>query len=108
MTFLNPYMWFGALAVGIPIAMHFFYRANYRPLPWGAMKFLRLSIEQTSRRLRFQELILLILRILVLFVLAMALARPASRALTAGSGRGESIDAFLIIDTSYSMGARET
>lgn len=108
MTFLNPYMWFGALAVGIPLAMHFFYRANYRPLPWGAMKFLRLSIEQTSRRLRFQELILLIIRILVLFILAMALARPASRALTAGSGRGESIDAFLIIDTSYSMGARET
>ena len=108
MTFLNPWMLFGGLAVGIPIAMHFFYRAHYRPLPWAAMKFLRLSIEQTSRRLRFQELVLLILRVLVCLLLALALARPASKSLTASGGRGESVDAIIIVDTSYSMSAKET
>jgi hypothetical protein len=107
MTFLNPYMLFGGLAMGIPLALHFFYRAHYRPLPWGAMKFLRLSIEQTSRRLRFQELILLLLRIAICLVLAFALARPASTSLTSGGGRGESVDAIIIIDTSYSMAAKE-
>ena len=107
MTFLNPFMLFGAAAVGIPLALHFFYRARYRPLPWAAMKFLRLSIEQTSRRLRFQEFILLLLRVLICLLLAFALARPASRDLASGSGRGESVDAILIVDTSYSMNAKE-
>jgi len=106
MTFLNPLMLFGSLAVGIPIALHFFYRARYRPLPWAAMHFLRLSIEQTSRRLRFQELLLLLLRVAVCFLLAMALARPASTSLTSGGGRGESVDALIIVDTSYSIGAK--
>ena len=107
MTFLNPWMLLGALAVGIPIAMHFFYRARYRPLEWGAMKFLRMSIEQTSRRLRFQEVLLLLLRILVCLILALALARPASEAITSGDARGESVDAILVVDTSYSMSAME-
>ncbi len=108
MTFLNPLMLFGLLAAGIPIVLHFFYRARYRPMPWAAMKFLRQSIEQTSRRLRFQELVLLILRALVCALLALALARPASKSLTGGAGRGESVDAIIVIDTSYSMSAGET
>src|SRR5262245_62645462 len=107
MPFLAPLMLIGAAAGSIPLILHFFYRARYKPVPWGAMKFLRLSIEQTSRRLRFQELILLILRCLVLFLLALALARPALRLLSGGSSRGEAIDAIFVIDTSYSMAARE-
>jgi uncharacterized repeat protein (TIGR01451 family) len=107
MTFLNPWMLFGGLAAGIPIALHFFYRAHYKPQPWAAMKFLRLALEQTSRRLRFQELLLLILRVAVCALLAFALCRPASRSMTAGGGRGESVDAVIIIDTSYSMSAAE-
>ncbi|MCE9529567.1 MAG: BatA domain-containing protein [Planctomycetes bacterium] len=107
MTFLNPMMLFGGLAVGIPLALHFFYRAHYRPVPWAAMKFLRLSVEQTSRRMRFQELILLLLRIVVCLLLAFALARPSADSLTSHSGRGESVDAILLIDVSYSMSALE-
>src|SRR5687768_18392991 len=107
MTFLNPWMLLGGLAVAIPLALHFFYRARYRPQPWAAMKFLRLSIEQTSRRLRFQELILLILRILICIILALALARPAMKAISGGGGRGDAVDAILVIDTSYSMGVLE-
>ena len=107
MSFLAPFMLFGAIAGSIPVILHFFYRARYRPVPWGAMKFLRLAIEQTSRRLRFQEWILLLLRILVLVLLAFALARPASLAISGKGGRGESVDAIIVIDTSYSMAARE-
>jgi hypothetical protein len=107
MPFLAPLMLIGAAAGAIPLILHFFYRARYRPVPWGAMKFLRLAVEQTSRRLRFQELILLLLRILVLILLAVALARPfISSAVTAGK-RGEAVDAVFVIDLSYSMNARE-
>jgi hypothetical protein len=106
MSFLSPWLLLGAAAVAIPIALHFFYKARHRRLPWAAMTFLRQAIEQTSRRLRFQEWVLLALRCLVILLLAFALARPTLRALT-DSGRGESIDAVFVFDTSYSMGARD-
>src|SRR5262245_18082953 len=106
MQFLSPWMLAGAAAVSIPIALHFFYRARYRPLPWAPMKFLKEAIEQTSRRLKFQEWILLALRVLAILLLALALARPGWKtAVTAG--RGEAIDAVLVFDTSYSMAARD-
>ena len=107
MGFLASSMLFGAAAAGIPLALHFFYRARYKPVPWGAMQFLRLAVEQTSRRLRFQELILLLLRILVVAVLAMALARPVMCSGVSAGNRGEAVDAVFLFDISYSMNARE-
>ncbi len=106
MTFLAPYMLWGALAAGIPIALHFFYRSRYRTVPWAAMHFLLTSIEQTSRRLRFQELLLLALRVTLLLLLALALARPSTTTGHASSG-GEAIDAVLLLDNSFSMAARD-
>ncbi|MFO0805748.1 MAG: BatA domain-containing protein [Gemmataceae bacterium] len=106
MNFLAPTMLAGAAAVGVPIALHFFYKARYRKLPWAAMDFLKEAIEQTSRRLKFQEWILLALRCLALLLLAFALARPGTQ-FAGSSGRGESIDAVIVIDTSYSMGAND-
>src|SRR5205823_520958 len=105
MSFLTPYMLWGVLAAGIPVALHFFYRSRHRDVPWGAMKFLLAAIEQTSRRLRFQELLLLLLRVVILLLLALALARPTTSSAGRG-GRGEAVDAVFILDTSMSMGAR--
>jgi Aerotolerance regulator N-terminal/von Willebrand factor type A domain/CARDB len=106
MSFLTPFMLWGSLAAGIPIALHFFFRSRYRTVPWAAMKFLLESIEQTSRRLRFQELLLLILRCVLLALLALAFARPLT-SLARGSGRGDAVDAVFVMDVSYSMGARD-
>lgn len=104
MQFLAPWMLAGSAAVSIPIALHFFYRARYKPLPWAPMRFLKEAIEQTSRRLKFQEWILLALRCVALILLALALARPGMNNI-ATAGRGEAVDAVFVFDTSYSMGA---
>ncbi len=106
MSFLAPYMLWGAAAAGIPIALHFFFRSRYRRVPWAAMSFLLTSIEQTSRRLKFQELLLLAVRVLVLVLLALAFARPLLSSDSA-TGPGDPVDAVLIFDTSYSMDAKE-
>jgi hypothetical protein len=106
MSFLSPWLLMGGLAVSVPLVLHFFYRARHRKLPWAAMTFLKQAIEQTSRRLRFQELILLVLRCLALLLLAFALARPAITGSTVG-GRGESVDAIFVFDTSFSLTARD-
>jgi uncharacterized repeat protein (TIGR01451 family) len=76
MAFLAPYLLWGAFAAAIPVAIHLFFRSRYRTVPWAAMKFLLTSVEQTSRRLRFQELLLLMMRILLMAIIALALARP--------------------------------
>lgn len=106
MNFLAPSLLIGSSAVAVPLILHFFYKARYRKLPWAAMRFLKLAIEQTSRRMRFQEYVLLALRCLVLILLALALARPTIRAVGTG-GRGEAVDAVFVFDTSYSMGSRD-
>jgi tRNA 2-selenouridine synthase SelU len=62
MIFLSPTLLLGSLAIAIPLILHFFYRARYRKLPWAAMSFLKLSLEQMSRRLRFQKYGLLALQ----------------------------------------------
>src|SRR5262245_19903384 len=107
MGFLAPLMLIGAAAGSIPLILHFLYRSRYKPVPWGAMKFLRQAVEQTSRRIRFQELILLLLRILLMLLLAVALARPIMCSNSTAGKRGEAVDAIFVIDLSYSMNARE-
>jgi hypothetical protein len=105
MSFLAPIMLWGTLAASIPIALHFFFRSRYRRVPWAAMTFLLASIEQTSRRLRFQELLLLMARVAFLVLLALALARPTFN--NVASGTGDAVDAVVLLDTSYSMDARD-
>jgi hypothetical protein len=100
-----PWLLLGGLAAGVPVALHFFFRSRYRVVPWAAMEFLLTSIQTTSRRLKFQELLLLLLRIDLLLLLAVALAQPL---LGGGNKVGpQSLDVVLVIDNSYSMGARE-
>ena len=105
MSFLAPAMLAGAAAVALPIALHFLYKPRHKPLPWAAMTFLKASLQQTSRRLKFKEYVLLALRCLVLLLLALALARPTA-GLVAG-GRGEGVDAVFLFDTTASMTARD-
>ncbi len=106
MTPTFPLLLLGGLAVALPIALHFLFKAWFRPLPWAAMEFLRKSIEQTAKRIKFRELILLIIRCVALLVLALALARFADVSGLWG-GSGSSVDAVLVVDTSYSMGAQD-
>src|SRR5271168_2584060 len=97
MSFLTPLMLWGALAAAIPVAIHLFFRSRYRTVPWAAMKFLLTAVEQTSRRLKFQELLLLALRMALLILLALAFARPIS-SIVRGGGRGDSVDAVFVFD----------
>jgi hypothetical protein len=106
MSFLSPLLLLGAAAVGLPIILHFLFKAWSRPVQWAAMEFLRKAMEETSRKIRFRELILLFLRCLCLVLLALALARPIV-GWKALAGRSESVDAVLLLDTSYSMGAKD-
>lgn len=76
MTFLNPLILFGLLAIAIPIIIHLLNRSKPRPIEWGAMQFLLASMTARRRRVKIEDGILLCLRCLVLAAIALAMARP--------------------------------
>ena len=65
----------------IPVIIYLINRQRYQRVPWAAMEFLLRAMHKNRRRLRFENLLLLIIRtlIILLFVLACCRARVPSR-----------------------------
>lgn len=101
MTFLYPVFLLGALAVAIPIVLHFMRRDVAPEVPFSAVRLLQRSPLQRSRRRRLRDLLLLAARVAALLLLATAFARPYVPGIAA-SASGVRIVA---IDRSFSMGA---
>jgi hypothetical protein len=100
---LNAAMLAGLLAAVVPLIIHLLDRRRDPVIDWGAMQFLDIG-SQARRRLRFTELLLMLARMSLLAIVALALARPYLRArgpLASGSRPGR--DVVLIIDGSASM-----
>ena len=103
MTFLNPWLLAGIGAIAAPIVIHMMMRLRVRRMKWAAMRFLHVVVQRTERRLRIEDLLLLLLRCLLLIFLALALARPAFRAGGISAGGG-SRTVVIALDNSYGMG----
>lgn len=109
MPFASATLLLWGLAAAIPIAIHLWSRRRHEEHAWAAMAFLMAALRQHARRARFQEWLLLTLRIAVLVLFAIALADPrtAGRANSAFPlAGGEPTHHVLVIDASYSMDLR--
>jgi hypothetical protein len=103
MMFLNPWLLGGMAAIGAPIVIHMMMRRKARRMKWAAMRFVKVVVQRNERKLRLEDLLLLLLRCLLLILLAIALARPAFRAAgMAGGGGARTV--VIALDNSYSMG----
>src|SRR5437764_12337084 len=103
MRFLNPYtMIAGAALVSSPIIIHLINRLRYRRVKWAAMEFLLKSQKRNRRRLIIEQLILLALRILLVLLIGLLLARFISDALALSRPQG-SLHVVALDDTA-SMG----
>jgi len=103
LQFVNPLMLLGAAAASAPIIIHLLNRRRFKVVNWAAMEFLLASSRKNFRRVRLQEIILLVLRTLVLLLVALALARP----FLAGAGSvlgGSQRYVVIVVDNSFSMG----
>jgi len=92
----------GLSAVSIPIIIHLLNRRKFERVVWAAMRFVRLSVEKNQRRIKVEDMLLLILRCLLLALLALALARPVLRAAVGAMGLSK-VTAVIVLDNSYSM-----
>lgn len=76
MQFLNPLMLWSALAVGVPIVLHFWHQKKGKLLLWAATQWLTEKDLQQSKGIRIENILLLIMRCLLVCLLAFLLAKP--------------------------------
>lgn len=110
MSFLNPLFLLGMLGISVPITIHLLTRMRPRPVKWAAMELLRKTIHVKSRRIRLEDLLLLILRCLAILLLTLAMAQPiitGSNAGLFGIGRKRT-GVVIAVDGSFSMEHKPT
>ncbi len=109
MPFMHPTLFAaGAGAVSVPILIHLLNRRRFKIVEWAAMRFLQESARKNRRRVRIEELILLALRCLAVFLLAVAVARFVGCAAPGPmdlGGRVQTTHVF-VLDDSVSMGQK--
>src|SRR5688572_21121769 len=75
-AFLNPWTFLaGALLVSMPIIIHLINRIRYRRVKWAAMEFLLKAQKRMRRRKILEQLLLLLLRCLLVFLAGVLFAR---------------------------------
>jgi hypothetical protein len=76
MTFLNPALLWGALAIAIPIAVHLWQRQRGSLLDWAATRWLPAPTQQPQRGWLPEKLWLLLLRCAIVLTVTGLLSRP--------------------------------
>ncbi len=106
MTFLNIILLGGLAAAAIPLIIHLLNRRRFQVVRWGAMMFLDDIVRTNRRRIRIEQLLLLLVRMAIPALLAMAMARPVLTGVRALIRRAPS-SAVVLFDNSFSMEAGE-
>ena len=105
-AFVWPGLFFGGLAgVAAPVIIHLLVRRRLRRVRWAAMDFLMDAQRHNRRRVRLEQLILLLLRCLAALLLAALLARPFALPGGWGSWFGgiQHTERIIVLDDSFSM-----
>ena len=102
MSFLNLILLGGAAAASIPLIIHLFHRSRFQIVKWAAMHLLDPRLASRKRRIRIENLLLLLIRCLIPLILALLMARPVLTGMRALMGSSKT-SAVLLLDNSYSM-----
>jgi aerotolerance regulator-like protein/VWA domain-containing protein/glycosyl hydrolase family 42 (putative beta-galactosidase) len=105
---LHGWLGLGAIGGAIPVIIHLLNRRRFKIVRWAAMEFLLASMRKNHRRIRMENLLLLLLRVLMIILMALALARPrvVETGLMGALGT-ESRHAIIVLDQSLSMQYRD-
>lgn len=106
--FVTPWLLWGLALGAVPPLIHLLNRRKFRETQWAAMRFLSEAIRKNSRRMRIEQLILLLVRIAILVLLVLGLAQPQFETLTRFFLNNAPTHRIVLIDSSFSMGYRET
>ncbi|MBI5207304.1 MAG: VWA domain-containing protein, partial [Candidatus Firestonebacteria bacterium] len=108
-SFLNPAFLFGILAAGLPLLIHFLIKRKVVKIPFSFFKLLESVSQKKLQRFKLSNILLLLIRIMIIFVLSIALSKPFFRNYSGiffSQGEGSSL--VILIDNSYSMSMVDT
>jgi len=104
--FVHPqFAWVAACVAGLPVLIHLINRRRCRREPWAAMRFLLAASRRSARRMRIEQWLVLLVRIAIVSLLALAVARPFFPSLPLASLGTRRVHHILLIDNSFSMSA---
>jgi hypothetical protein len=98
-SFLVPAALWGTVLLAIPILVHLFKPRKVRQTPFSSLRWLHLTQHRLSRRIKWHQIFLFILRAAFVTLLVLALARPMYSPAEAGG----IAERFIILDVSRSM-----
>ncbi len=100
-------MWAGVAAISIPVIIHLLNKRKFKIVDWAAMEFLLDADKKNRRRVRLENLLLLLLRCLAVLLIGLLLARPfIPTSMTAGILSATQYERIVLVDDSLSMQAR--
>jgi len=107
MTFLNPAILWGLLAVSVPIIIHIFNLKRTKKIEFSTLMFLKEIQQSKYRRVKLKQLLILLCRIAFVIFAVLAFSRPFEKGyLFSGNSKVRS-SVLMILDDSFSMLNRE-
>ena len=104
MGFLNPILLLGVLAAAIPLLIHLWSRRQAKRVEFSSLMFLLVAHRQNVRRIQLKNLLILFLRVAIITLIALALARPLLKNQFSFAGARAKTSVVIILDNSFSMG----
>src|SRR6185436_11727485 len=105
--FNSPWLLWGLAAAPLPILLHLINRTRAKKVPFTALRFIEQSLAQQSIKYKLRELILMILRVAMMALLALLLARPFFRSKYFTFAQKVQSTSVLVLDDTMSMSYRE-
>ncbi len=103
-THVSMLGWLAALAA--PIVIHLWSKRKHREISWAAMEYLLAAAKQQTRRLFFEQWLLLAIRTLLIAMVVLAVAQPYIQRPRFAISAGGHSHRVLVLDGSFSMGYR--
>lgn len=103
LSFLTPLFLAGLAGASIPIIIHLLNRERARRVFFSSLRFITNAHQANVRRHRLKELLLLLMRMLILAILALAFARPFFAQDPKAAESGGRRNVVVVLDNSYSM-----
>lgn len=104
--FASPALLGWLALAAVPVLIHWLFRRRYREVTWAAMQFLHEAVRKQSRRTRLEQLLLLAVRVLILTLIVLAVARPHWTDAGKLASRPPPTLRVIVLDASLSMGRK--
>lgn len=101
LNFLNSAILAAAVAAILPFLLHLFSKRKVKVIPFSSIAYLKAMQKRQVRAIKIKQILLLIVRTLIILMVVLAFARPATRGGYLGSHA--TVSAVIVIDNSASM-----